>query len=213
MNHLPHAILQRVAVLCISSITIIAACACSTETCGPEGSEILIEFSDGNFYIDQFENSRVNATGETAGTGTPAACNYPNTIPWGNITYEDARIACNDAGKRLCTKDEWMAACGKTDYPYGDTFKAARCNDETNGDFVKVIQTGAKPQCATTQNVFDMSGNLREWVEGGTLMGGAYSDADTDVSCSSAKIINDFLSYTPTQGDGFRCCRDASILP
>jgi formylglycine-generating enzyme len=53
--------------------------------------------------------------------------------PQGYISQLEAKDACENAGKRLCTTDEWMRACqGKqpTKYPYGDDEIPGRCNGD-----------------------------------------------------------------------------------
>ena len=177
------------------------------EACESEAQEIFM--ASGNYYIDAYEASRANATAMTQGTGLTLACNYVGAVPWGNVTYEDARNACLDAGKRLCTADEWRAACGQN-FPYGSSFQSASCVSGT----IESAVTGSKSTCRSESGVYDMSGNLREWVEGGILMGGAYTSTGADeLSCTTAVQINDPLSYTPNAGDGFRCCRDVGLLP
>ena len=101
-------VFTKLAVL-ISAIILISLSACDfDEVCEAEAPAIKV----GQVLVDSYEASRVNATAETTGTGITIACNYAQTIPWFNATYEDARNACLDAGKRLCTKEEWVAACG-----------------------------------------------------------------------------------------------------
>ncbi len=179
------------------------------ELCENEAQQIRITPASGSaFYIDKYEASRSNATNLSAGTGLTLACNTQNTVPWGNVTYEDARNACLDAGKRLCTKDEWRAACGSEYFPYGSAFDTDACAT----GLPESALTGAYPKCVSASGVFDMSGNLREWVEGGILMGGAFSSTTTEVRCSDARNPSDALSYTPTRGDGFRCCQDINLL-
>lgn len=58
--------------------------------------------------------------------------------PQGYISRDEAEAACQNAGKRLCTDDEWMTACkGKkpTKYPYGDEHKDGYCNDKGASSF------------------------------------------------------------------------------
>ena len=178
------------------------------EQCENEAEQIRIVPATGSaFLIDKYEASRSNATSATSGVGVTLACNLPNAIPWGNVTYEDARNACLDAGKRLCTREEWMAACGAQLFPYGPVFDASACPSS-----VESMPTGSHPKCSTKEGVFDMSGNLREWVEGGLLMGGSYSSSQAELQCDAYKTVgNDPLAYTPTAGDGFRCCQDIAI--
>ena len=59
------------------------------------------------------------------------AVSRPGVVPQGYLSYFSAKRACENAGKRLCTKDEWVAACrgrGSTKFPYGADYRAGRCN-------------------------------------------------------------------------------------
>ena len=52
-------------------------------------------------------------------------------LPQGYMTYYSAKAACENAGKRLCSEDEWVGACRGvkgTRHPYGDNFQAGKCN-------------------------------------------------------------------------------------
>ena len=199
MNH----ILHKLAIVASAAMIIhLSACEFLDEVCESEAPSVKV----GQIYVDTYEASRVNATAQTQGVGISLACNYANTLPWNNVSYEDARNACLDAGKRLCTKDEWMSACG-TAFPYGTGYKSGSCNDGGT-----IMATGSKSSCKSSSGTFDMSGNLYEWVEGGYLMGGSYNSEKEELSCTSAKQISDPVSYTPTPSIGFRCCKDASTL-
>lgn len=190
--------------------TLLAACELE-ETCSDEAQMIRITDASGSaFYIDAYEASRVNAAESSMGTGLTMACSSKNVIPWSNVSYEDARNACLDAGKRLCSKSEWIAACEKT-YPYGSGYIAGICNDSSG---IESAASGSHDSCKTNSGIYDMSGNVREWVEGGILMGGAFDSSSDDVSCTSAlSHVSDFYNYTPSSGDGFRCCSDEKLVP
>ena len=62
---------------------------------------------------------------------SPLAVSRAGVVPQAYLSYPLARRACENAGKRLCTRDEWLAACrgqAGTKFPYGDTFDPSRCN-------------------------------------------------------------------------------------
>ena len=169
------------------------------ETCDySEADMVSVQSASGPFRIDAYEASRGNATADTQGTGVTLACNYRNAMPWSSISYEDARNACLDAGKRLCTKEEWQAACEGTQ---------TGCN--LNGDLMaEAHASGASASCRSKVGAYDMVGNLREWVEGGFLMGGSYLDA----TASCATSLQSANVYGPsTEEVGFRCCEDAGL--
>lgn len=61
----------------------------------------------------------------------PIAVSRPGEIPQGYLTGLAARAACENAGKRLCSRDEWVHACrGAADqpFPYGETYQKGTCN-------------------------------------------------------------------------------------
>lgn len=51
--------------------------------------------------------------------------------PNGYLDFERAARACKNAGKRLCTRDEWVLACRgerPRKFPYGESYEPGRCN-------------------------------------------------------------------------------------
>lgn len=199
--------LHKFLILSFAGFLFLPACEFG-EVCEVEAPSVKIASDNGDFLIDAYEASRSNATASTAGTGITLACNYKNTVPWYNATYDDARNACLDAGKRLCTKAEWIAACKQT-YPYGSTYKSGTCND-TNG--LESDPTGAHTGCKTSSGIYDMSGNVAEWVEGGFIMGGSYNSASGEVTCESMlDHSKDYATGYTSSGIGFRCCQDERL--
>jgi formylglycine-generating enzyme required for sulfatase activity len=119
----------------------------------------------------------------------------PDVVPQAYISQVQARAACAEAGKRLCTAEEYVRACrgpNKSNfYPYGGTQrKHGECN-EGKGSFVAMAHgqdfskltyeefndpklnqlpnglahTGAFPRCVSPEGAYDMVGNLHEWVD------------------------------------------------
>ncbi|MFA5623870.1 MAG: SUMF1/EgtB/PvdO family nonheme iron enzyme [Bradymonadales bacterium] len=184
-----------------------------SECLEPEAGMVLIRGSEidqigADYYIDSYEASRSSATATEQGTFMGRACNYANTMPWSNISYNDANIACRDAGKRLCTQAEWSYACASLQlnaYPYGPSYIQGACNDGG----ATVHASGVNSACKTALNVYDLSGNLREWVQEGTRMGGSYNANANELGCGSALTSPDHITAVPQPSDGFRCCRDA----
>ena len=169
---------------------------------------VLIANPSRDFYIDTYEASRSNAVSGMAGTGITDACNYAGTKPWTNVTFEDAKYACESAGKRLCTKDEWLRACrAGGEYPYGNKYNKDTCNVSDN-----LMNTGAKTGCKTPNGVYDMSGNVSEWVTDGqaaALAGGSLYASQEGLSCEGSieRIVNP-ETLPVTDSIGFRCCKD-----
>jgi formylglycine-generating enzyme len=61
----------------------------------------------------------------------PRAESVAGVTPSGYLSGNLAEVACRNAGKRLCTLEEWVFACrGEADrkFPYGDRYEEGRCN-------------------------------------------------------------------------------------
>ncbi len=84
---------------------------------------------------------------------------YPDVF----VTFQQASDSCYSIGKKICTERQWEYACaGKSQnaYPYGPEYVKERCN--TDNDTIMVI--GANKNCRSEFGVFDLSGNVYEWV-------------------------------------------------
>jgi hypothetical protein len=129
---------------------------------------------------------------------------YPNREgeqPLGNLSFEQAEERCKAAGKRLCSEEEWQWSCSGLEgyaYPYGWNYDAAVCNTKGVGKF---DVSGLSIRCVSKFGVYDMSGNIFEWVRGQDgsprLAGGAYSKCNT----ASAGTLGDAKPQF-----GTRCC-------
>lgn len=111
--------------------------------------------------------------------------------PQAYISSLEAQAACENAGKRLCSLEEWTTACRGPDnstYPYGSSFDRDKCNmghkhilaelhgkdpmvwtyDHFNDpELIKqgsLSPAGAFDQCTNAFGAYDMVGNLHEWV-------------------------------------------------
>jgi hypothetical protein len=117
-----------------------------------------IPSATGGFCIDRYEASVVEVlpNGKTR-THSPfaqvagakvRAVSKKGVIPQGYVSQQEAAAACENAGKRLCTPDEWMSACqGKkpTKYPYGDDEVPGRCNGDGTRQHPVVELFGSAP--------------------------------------------------------------------
>jgi hypothetical protein len=157
---------------------------------------------DDDYAIDAYESTvfaAADCTGERYGhpdddypPGFPAqgdfsvelyACSLPDLYPSSHLSWYRARQACQAQGKRLCTADEYAKACIGPElfrYPYGGAFFSGRCNDGWNDEGEK-SRSGEFAGCESGSGLFDMSGNLGEWVAdgdpenpGNALQGGGY---------------------------------------
>jgi hypothetical protein len=72
-----------------------------------------------------------------------------------------------------------------------------------------LLRTAERAECTNEYGVFDMVGNLHEWVDdaSGTFRGGFYMDTSHNGDgCSYATRAHDFRYHD--YSTGFRCCMD-----
>lgn len=192
----------------------------------PDGmTRIDLPARRGLVCIDRYEASLAGGDrGAPDGKGTTArAVSRKGAIPVVEVSWKQAVAACGNAGKRLCRRDEWTAACrgaaGTRAYPYGARYVAKRCNDRarSKGKAERPLPAGSLPGCRTPDGVFDLSGNVWEWIESEDparetapfLGGGAGNDNDDDnLSCTPEDPLGQPVT-TQMSGLGFRCCADA----
>lgn len=191
----------------------------------------------GRFCIDRWEASRPDATATSAGHDDSTATSRVGVLPWTTggtpAGYVAASTACEAAGKRLCAPTEWLAACegpGRTTYSYGNVYDPVACNgidahcadpapgcgaiDRANGmDHSRLEPTGAFPACTNDYGVYDITGNLWEFVEASsatpTVRGGAYN-------CGDSAFLHRCAYVSPAgvrSESGFRCCADPAAQP
>jgi len=179
----------------------------------------------------------------TVGTRTVRAVPAQGKLPQGYISGAQAAAACTAAGKRLCSSAEWLAACQgpqQRTWPYGNAHQPGACNDDYQGHpVVKYFGTstgiwdaqhmndpginqqpgtvaagGAHPKCVSHWGIFDLHGNLHEWVgdAAGTFRGGFYADAKINGAGCLYKTTAHAMGYHD-YSTGFRCCADRAPGP
>lgn len=123
--------------------------------------------------------SRPGATYHPAYFGDPGFDNFPVIF----VNWFDARDFCAWRGARLPTEAEWERAAGfdptmaiKYTYPWGDEFDGTLLNfcdvncplDDRNTDFDDehrdTAPVASYPEGASIVGLFDVSGNVMEWV-------------------------------------------------
>ncbi len=139
----------------------------------------------------------------------------PGERPVSNLDLAGSRQACADAGKRICTEDEWTRACAGPEHrrwPYGNVYQPDRCHDESQAresQAGEALPGGSKPGCATPEGLMDMSGNLWEWVQtdggSGVIAGGGWNIAAGLGQCSARATPAPDYRAAET---GTRCCHD-----
>ena len=175
-----------------------------------------VEHGGLSFEIDTFESGLTNGK----------ATSGKHQIPGLRMSWYAARDACEAAGKRLCTEEEWITACqgarahdddgdGEfaddliegSSYPYGEHHDPRRCWD--NQAAQRPVYTGEMPGCASADKVYDLTGNAEEWVgatpETAVLLGGAYDTKKDFARCYRRNAT--FGAGYANARTGFRCCR------
>jgi hypothetical protein len=172
-------------------------------------------------------------------TKRPVAVSRLGVRPSGYLSGTVAQAACEAAGKRLCTRGEFVTACrGEADtaFPYGDDYRRGVCNVDRDEhpaaslhgnaslghldprlgwvaakDGPLLRPTGASPACRSVWGddaVYDLVGNLDEWVDDPSgFAGGFYSRASRS-GCDAMVSTHPttYLDYST----GARCCADAA---
>lgn len=174
-----------------------------------------------------------------ADRGNVRAVSEPNVFPQGYISAVQASRACAASGKRLCKVEEWTKACrgpeGKA-YGYGARREPGRCNDTGRSPVLRLYgrgrwnwstmnqpqlnqldntlaRTGTHSGCTNGYGVFDMVGNLHEWVADGrgTFYGGYYQDvASVGHGEGCGYITTAHEARYHDYSTGFRCCADVA---
>lgn len=162
--------------------------------CPPEMAHI------GRYCVDRWEGHLVTKNADGTTTLWPhytrpennvfIAAASKNVFPQAYISRVEGQKACEQAGKRLCSRAEWMRACKGSRgfrYPYGNQGKRGACNtgkshllftffgpkgwtyenfndpklDQEPGFLAK---SGTYETCHSDEEVYDIVGNLHEWI-------------------------------------------------
>ena len=167
---------------------------------------------------------------------------YPNrrgAKPPVMASFYAAEQSCREAGKRVCRESEWVAACEgpeESPFPTGWRRDAQKCNFDNKwlspildrvyskdpavqlkelARLDRSVPSGARPECKSGFGVFDLTGNVDEWVRADVerlhrrarfagLKGGAWGHVRNACRPVTTSHPPDFEYYFI----GFRCCAD-----
>jgi len=138
--------------------------------------------------------------------------NKPGEKPRNMVNQETASRQCLNAGKRLCSIEEWQAACkgnSNSRYPYGSTYNQTKCATDLRAA-KEPNRSGFAQHCRSYFGMYDMSGNLWEWTstpaqrDGLFLVAGGAWNTQNASSCAETKFS--FYPQNEYPFVGFRCC-------
>jgi hypothetical protein len=162
---------------------------------------VQIETIDSKYCIDKYE--------------------YPNKygeLPIASVSFLEAKNFCAKLNRKLCTKEQWELACAQSGqsgltyiYSYGQTWLPSKCN--TKDDNLKTGRgtlSGKYNDCKNKKGLYDMIGNLAEWVNFdndniGVVIGGSYVTQGSIATCNFTQSYNLTNKYREI---GFRCCKN-----
>ncbi len=130
----------------------------------------------------------------------------PGKFPVVVVSWYQAEELCENHGKRLCTYEEWLNACKKGENPpINYKFKCQIAKKQFSG----ALRIGAS-SCVNSQGLYDLIGNIQEWVIGSNregpqpVVGGFWLSKESQNCNSPPLMLDPRFSFPHT---GFRCCK------
>lgn len=184
------------------------------------------------YCIDKYENDVDGTDFGNADQGADFPDGSTTGVPYSvagvppeiGISWYQAYALCENAGKHLCTPEEWRDGCdgvvgdGGSRWPWGEEPDPDQvCNavsQDGTSQYTELALTGEFPECRTPSGVFDQSGNAWEWVDPGETgsdglpkpgkVGGAYYSGQGSLQCGMEPMMDHTPDFSGTIG--FRCC-------
>ena len=174
----------------------------------------------GDYWIDRFEVSNEDFAVYLAETGQPlprywAEQDIPGQMadhPVRFVPWDQAQAFCEWAGKRLPSEAEWeIAARGKDALPYPWGEDAVGPMIPSSGTYA----IGSIPTNRSTFGIFDMAGNVWEWVgepylpveQGLRVLRGGANNFQNDMTY---RLIGEPDTSSMINDSGFRCASSNS---
>jgi formylglycine-generating enzyme required for sulfatase activity len=190
-----------------------------------------------DFYIDKYEvsNLEYRRCVEKGVCKEPKNTTFYDDLRYAHhpvvyVTYYDAVTYCRWKKKRLPTEAEWEKACRGPEgniFPFGNDFNKVK--EKCNVEGKQLAEVHSFPECASYYGVYNLSGNVWEWVEGwydsypgndfktkefgrkyGILRGGSWNNIDWASRCSNRLYLEKDKYWALA---GFRCAKSINLKP
>ncbi len=211
-NRWPSPVAVLLASLGLLAVTLPAASSASAK--GRKCLEGMVDIG-GKYCIDQYEAHTVEIIGKNKtrphSPYVPVdglrvrAVSKKGKVPQAYISRNQAEEACLNAGKRLCSDDEWIGACrGKkpTTYPYGEDHVAGRCNDKGVSSFNALYGLNGNPPAQEAYSFENMNNPQLNQMNGTLAKSGAHKKCKS--SYGVYDMVGNLHEWTASKGGTFR---------
>ncbi len=164
--------------------------------------------------INQISNELIDLTG-LPGPRNWSGSLYPEKsgkLPVSSVTWYEADAYCRWAGKRLPSyRQWWRSALSDSEYQYPWGNNVAVITERANFESQRSWVVGSHPAGASKYGVYDLAGNVREWVElidsdssMALTLGGSWQDP---IYIFDINILEELPLIFTGENIGFRCSR------